>query len=735
MLATALSISAPALAQEGEDEVFHYLIPLAEAVNLSESGQHKQVISKTTKLLSDLSAKKNSTPKIQRPLPILRGDTSSGDTYRQVQAEALALKGLSGYTLKQTPQAVADLKKASAVCPDNAHVLSDLGTVYIKTKKTKDGIAVLTRAIKLNPNIREAYFMRAAGYQQIGKPKEAQADLKRAQRLLNDQQKNIDSLTERIEKLVQENKITEAIALDRQLIQAAPRDGLAITGYADHLTTDGKHHDALKYVSTAIALDPSNGYPYRIRSVINSRLQKQDLELRDANKAFNIEPRSMEALNSRAIANLDADRPVQAIRDFDLLVNRRPDFADAYINRSAAYLRIGETEKAVKDAKRAVALTPASPYGYQILGAALRRAGKLNEAREALEVSLRYKKVASADSVAMAQFNLGAVRLALKDPKANESLDAAIQLAPTLPEILFQRGAYNAYLGKIDDAIKILTKKQTRNADTSKVSKLVRRNQPAPKPKRLTDRAAPKLPGSSQKSIGVSSVTKTIKPGEMRPPVQKTHVPKPASAAASRAPKIIATPPPITRKFRISEPDLQDCVLIANRVIQLNPSKFETYNLRGLAHLCLEQYDQALSDFKKLSTLAKPGTPKQRAMVLCYLTLERLGKANDAKLLLNIQQTSPTGTASGGGSASVPTLRFLRNEIAEPMLFAGTQTPKELTRIHSYLAFHYNSIADTTKAAPHARWVLDRGDVSAPELILTTADETARRATTATPHR
>ena len=122
-------------------------------------------------------------------------------------------------------------------------------------------------------------------------------------------------------------------------------------------------------------------------------------------------------------------------------MKRNPDFADAYINRSTAYLRVGEIDKAVTDAKHSVALIPNSPYGYQCLGAALKRAGQFKEAREALDTSLRYKRSASPDSLAMAHFNLGAVLHALKDPKSTEQFDEAIKLAPTLPYILLQRSS------------------------------------------------------------------------------------------------------------------------------------------------------------------------------------------------------------------------------------------------------------------------------------------------------
>lgn len=718
MLAGSVSLPAPALAAPGEDEVFHYLIPLAEAVSLSESGLHQQTIARTTKLLNDLN-KTRTVAGSSRTLPVLRDDTGSGDIYRQLQSEALSLRGLSSFNLKRKAQAIADLKEAATLCPEHAYVLTDLGTILVKLRKSKEGIATLTRAISLNKNIRQAYFYRSRAYRQTRRLQEAKSDWIRAQNLFSEQQKKIDSLTEQIDKLVSENKITEALELDRQLLRIAPRDGLAVAGYAHHLTADGKYKEALNFVSTAIALDPTIGYPYRIRSVINSHFQNPEAELRDANIAFAIEPRSLEALNSRAIANLDADQPVQAIRDFNLFVKRNPDFADAYINRSTAYLRIGQIEKAITDGKHAIALVPASPYGYQCLGAALRRAGQLKEAHEALETSLRYKRVATTDSVAMAQFNLGAVLRDLKDPKSIEHIDEAIKLAPNLPEIFLQRGAYNASLGPPDDAIKILTRKYThthnRNISNAKVSTPVRKT----KLTALSNRGIASLYSAGKPS---TITTKMTMGARHNPKVQKMPPPSPFAVSNKNGITSTVSAP---RQIEISLPDLNDCILVSNRVIETSPGKSDSYFTRGMASLCLKQYDQAASDFRKLADLTRSGFPYQRALVLAYLALERSGKAEEAKVCLDLASGNSTGSSGSKQTAvdnGLPELNIFRSQTSESAIVTAKFSPPELTRIHSYLAFHFKSLSEKAKAGLHGNWVLSRGDLASPELVLTAAD-------------
>jgi tetratricopeptide (TPR) repeat protein len=633
-----------ALAADVNDELFRDLTDLGYGIYLNESGFHKQTVAKMSALITRLdkthpqiatgvkpgeiatgSGSTTSAPGETQanengsfPIPLLRTDIKCGDTYRQLYAEALELRALSRFHLKQRDPAIADLGRAIKLCPEHAYLHSSLGSLQFKMKRSKEALKELTKAVSLNANVRDAYFARASCNQQLGKRKDAQADLSKAKRLKIDQQKKLDSLTDKLDNLVKENKIDEALSVDLQLLDGFPRDVYVIKGYADRLSALGKNKEALRYASLAIMLDPTYAGGYRCRSRIHALMEKPELELADANRAFAMEPRSIDALNGRALANLDMDRPNQAIRDFDLLLKRTPDFADAYINRSTAYLRVGRYEDAVKDARKAYNLIPDSPYGYQALGAALRRSGAFNDSKKALEESFRYNHKATPDSIAMTQLNLAAVLTELKDPTANEHLDAAIKLAPRLAYVLLQRGTYDADPGTLDQGLRVLTKANSRRG-SSLISPLHSKVKGTNKPDQRT---------------GSNSTPST----PITPSTPPKRLPQPSKITTHRNwlpshPGLVA----VNNYIRVSKTDLQDCVIVTSRLIEKAPEQPDAFYIRGTANFCLGKYEAAAQDFKAFARLVSSkdggatGTRKldaERAGVIAQLAHFRAANAS-----------------------------------------------------------------------------------------------------------
>lgn len=464
----------------------------------------------------------------------------------------------------------------------------------MRLKRSKDARPEIDSALKLNPNLSDAYLSKAAYYQAVGKRREAQQNLAKAKSLISSQQKLLDSLTDKIDKLYAEHKSDELLSADIEFLSTFPRDVYAVKGYADHLADSGKNQDALKYANLAVLLDPTYVGGYRVRSKVYRLLSKPDLALADATRAFIMEPRSAEALNARAQANLDIDRPFEAIRDFDLLLQLKPDYVDAYINRSAALSRVGRFEDAIKDGRKAYALAPSSPYGYQALGAALRKARQFPEAKRALEESLKYRSSATQDSLAMAEFNLGATLKELGDAAANEHLDEALKLAPNLPIVLLQRGTYDARQSAPDRGISVLTKPPKRRMPDAGIAQSTRRNSAA-------------KPGS----------TNRIQLTRLSSPASHLSTPLVKNARASSN-LFSKTVEPDDGKFQhVSAHDLLDCVLAASRQIESEPNKPDSYYIRGIAYFCLGRFEDASKDLTHFDQLVPDG--KRTGSVLAQL--------------------------------------------------------------------------------------------------------------------
>jgi len=598
-IATTLVVSSfackPAAAANSDDVLFQALTDFGYGIYLQETGFFKQANARMSELLTRLE--KEPVQRSSILIPLLRTDTKCGELQKQLSAEVLEVRALSRFHLKQQAAALADMKRALALCPEHAHLHNTLGRLYLRMKRSKEGLNEIDRALSSDTNIPDAYLAKAAYCQDHGQRIDSQQFLTRGKTLLAARQKLLDSLWEKIEKLQESKKIDEALAADVELLTAFPRDVFALKSYAENLSAVGKHQEALNYANVAVLLDPTFAGGYRVRSKIYALLKKPDLELADATRAFLIEPRSAEALNARAIANLDIDRPFEAIRDFDLLIQLNPDYVDAYINRSAALSRVGRFDDSIKDARKAYALAPSSPYGYQALGAALRRARRFPESKKALDESFRYKSSASPDSLAMAELNLGATLKELGDQTANNHLDEAIRLAPDLALILLKNGTYDARKTAPDRGVRVLTRQ-------------LRTRSPSPKLTIVsaTRSLSPLSDVDSRKTLRVTKLSSQAAPAfKSLPPPRKTNIAKTVATADGKYQRLCAQ-------------DLLDSIMVATRQIEKDPDKSEPYFIRGIAYFCLGKFEDAAKDLERYEEIApdRGGTGSALAQLSKY---------------------------------------------------------------------------------------------------------------------
>ena len=560
-----------------DDLLFGNLTDFGYGIYLLETGFFKQANRRMSELIEKLE--KQPVQKSSNLLPLLRTDTGCGDTHKLLSAEALEVRALSRFQLKQQTAALADLTKAISLCPEHAHLRITLGRIYLKMKRTKEGLSEIDRALSLNPALPDPYFAKASYFQNSGKRKEAQLFLTKGKTLAIARQKLLDSLSEKIVKLEEGKRTEEVLSADTELISAFPRDVYAITGYAQHLNASGKNQEALKYASVAVLLDPTYAGAYRARSKVYASLNKPDLELADATRAFIMEPRSLDTLNARALANLDADRPFEAIRDLDLLIQLNPDYADAYIYRCSALCRVGRFDDAIKDARKAYAIAPSSPYGYQSLGTALRGARRFSEARKALEESLRYKSSASPDSLAMAEFNLGATLKESGDESANQHLDEAVRLAPNLPLILLQRGTYDARKTAPDRGIRVLTRQVRIKTRASMLNQIG---------------TEPSLTNGANKAVRLTRLSSLTNPASIHSEPPRPNRTNPVAKGTGK----------FDAKYqRLSVRDLLDCVVLCTRQIEQQPDRPNPYLIRGIASFCSGKFETARYDLNRYDQL------------------------------------------------------------------------------------------------------------------------------------
>jgi len=109
--------------------------------------------------------------------------------------------------------------------------------------------------------------------------------------------------------------------------------------------------NSIKAYSTSLKLNEYAGAYYN-RGVAYAKQQKYNEEIKDYDKAIELNPDLAEAYYNRGLAYVVLGKYNRAIEDFNKAIELNPDDAEAYNNRGLVYARLGEHERAREDMLR-----------------------------------------------------------------------------------------------------------------------------------------------------------------------------------------------------------------------------------------------------------------------------------------------------------------------------------------------------------------------------------------------
>ncbi|MFG3442318.1 tetratricopeptide repeat protein [Nonomuraea sp. NPDC047897] len=242
--------------------------------------------------------------------------------------------------------------------------------------------------------------------------------------------------------------VDSALDLARELGERHPVHRMVLrANRARLLAVLGRAKEALADYGAAIALDPDFPDYYLDRGNLLARLGHQDEALADYESAMRVSPPLPEAHYNRAelrIARGDLDG---ALADLGRVIDLDPSCLDAYINRAGLLAGLERDEEAWRDVAAGLALAPGNPHLLAVLGQLETAAGRLAEARRALD-----RAVEAAPWLASAWGNRGVLRFEAGDPEgAVEDLSQAIGLEPQ-PDLYANRAVALRALGREAEA-------------------------------------------------------------------------------------------------------------------------------------------------------------------------------------------------------------------------------------------------------------------------------------------
>ncbi|MEU7834570.1 tetratricopeptide repeat protein [Nonomuraea sp. NPDC049129] len=238
--------------------------------------------------------------------------------------------------------------------------------------------------------------------------------------------------------------VDSALDLARELGERHPVHRMVLlANRAQLLASLGRVKEALEEYGAAIAIDPMFPDYYLDRGNLLFRLGRHGEALADYEWAMRAGPPLPEAYYNRAELRVVRDDLDGALADLGRVIELDPDYLDAYINRAGLLAMLERDEEARTDVTIGLGQSPGNPYLLVVLGQLDTAAGRLGEARRALDLA-----VGAAPELASAWGNRGVLRYESGDwAGALADLTQAITLEPQQPTLYDNRAVVHRALG------------------------------------------------------------------------------------------------------------------------------------------------------------------------------------------------------------------------------------------------------------------------------------------------
>ncbi|MDE2475567.1 MAG: FkbM family methyltransferase [Alphaproteobacteria bacterium] len=283
--------------------------------------------------------------------------------------------------------------------PAHFNALHMLAIISYQTGHYKDGLALVERAIAINPDVAAAHSNRGILLQAAG-------------------------------------RLNDALASYNRAIELKPDYPEAFSNRGNVLRRLNRVSEALKSYDRALALNPSFSGAYSNRGDALRDLKRPSEALASFDRALQLKPDYAEAFNNRGNALVDLKRDAEALASFDRALALKPDYVDAWSNRGNALRAMKRPEEALASYDRALELDPRYAYALNNRGNALRDLDRPEAALASYDRALALKP-----DYAHAHSNRGnALKDLMRLDEALASFDRAIELDPDYAEGHKSRG-------------------------------------------------------------------------------------------------------------------------------------------------------------------------------------------------------------------------------------------------------------------------------------------------------
>ena len=247
------------------------------------------------------------------------------------------------------------------------------GIIAGRTGRVEQAVALLSKAVTVNPNIADAHYFRAVALDEFRRPAEALESYERA------------------------------ITLQPDHADAHYNRGVLLGEF-------DRPAQALESYDRALALKPDYPEAHNNRGIALNRLQRYAEAVASYERAIALKPDYAKAFNNHGVALAELTRFTEAVQSYERAIALAPNYAEAYNNRGIALGALDHPAEAMASYERAIALKPDYAEAFYNRGNALRELHRYREAVDSYERALAFKP-----DYASAHWNLADCRLMLGD--------------------------------------------------------------------------------------------------------------------------------------------------------------------------------------------------------------------------------------------------------------------------------------------------------------------------------
>ena len=198
---------------------------------------------------------------------------------------------------------------------------NNLGNIMTGTDRNPEAVEVLTRAVRLRPDL---------------------ADIRN----------NLGNA------LTQQSRIPEAIEQYGQALKLKPDFAQARNNLGNALAGQGRMAEAIEQYGEALKLKPDD--PEAHYNIANALADtgRNDAAIEEYGLALLLKPDYVDAHYNLGNSLLRAGRPAEAIEQYGRVLRLKPDYAEAHNNMGIALTRTGRTEEAIEQFNQALRIKP-----------------------------------------------------------------------------------------------------------------------------------------------------------------------------------------------------------------------------------------------------------------------------------------------------------------------------------------------------------------------------------------